>query len=122
MNMRKKIYALTTEDLKRFKYPNLIAEVKETPYSICTIAEHMGLSRPYRKEDDPETWGKLLGDIEISVAESVGLVRLFGVSFEYLFSHELKMVLGKSAAYWRWFDENRKIEEDIERNKQIRKI
>lgn len=34
---------LTIMDLKKYKYPNLMAEVKETTYSICTIAEHMGL-------------------------------------------------------------------------------
>ena len=53
--MKKKVSELTIEDLRHFKYPNLLAEVKETTYSICTIADHMGLPRPYRKENDPET-------------------------------------------------------------------
>lgn len=120
--MKKKVSELTVEDLKLFKYPNLMAEVKETTYSICTIADHMGLPRPYRKEDDPETWDKLTGKTEILCSEGVGLARLFGVSAQYLFSHELKVVCGQTAAYWRWFDEKKKIKEDIERSKQIREI
>lgn len=34
---------LTNEMLSTYKYPNLMAEVKESTYSICTIAEHIGL-------------------------------------------------------------------------------
>lgn len=120
--MKKKVSELTIEDLRLFKYPNLMAEVKETPYSVCTIADHMGLSRPYRKENDPETWCKLTGKTEILCSEAFGLARLFGVSIEYLFSRELKVVCGKTAAYWRWFDEREKIKNDIEASKQIREI
>lgn len=120
--MKKRVSELTLDDLKLFKHPNLMAEVKETTYSICTIADHMGLPRPYRKEDDPETWGKLTGKTEITFSEAVGLAHLFGVSIEYLFSHELKVVCGQTAAHWRWFDEKRKAEKEIERSKQIREI
>lgn len=120
--MKKKVSELTIEDLRHFKYPNLMAEVKETTYSICTIADHMGLPRPYRKENDPETWDKLTGETEILASEAFGLARLFGVSMEYLFSHELKTVFGETAAYWRWFDRKKKISDDIERSKQIREI
>ena len=56
------LFYLTNEELNLFKYPNLMAEVRETTYSICTIADHMGLSKPYRKEDDVETWNKLIGN------------------------------------------------------------
>lgn len=120
--MKRHVSELTAEDLRLFKYPNLMAEVKETTYSICTIADHMGLPRPYRKNDDPETWDKLTGKTEILCSEAFGLAVLFGVSVEYLFSRELKVVHGQTAAYWRWFDEKKKLQEDIERSKQIRKI
>ena len=120
--MKKKVSELTIEDLRLFKYPNLLAEVKETTYSICTIAEHMGLPKPYRKEDDSETWEKLMGKTEILFSEALGLARLFGVPVEYLFSHELKTVCGETAAHWRWFDEKEKIKADIVRSRQIQKI
>ena len=120
--MKKKVSELTIEDLRHFKYPNLLAEVKETTYSICTIADHMGLPRPYRKENAPETWDKLTGKTEILASEALGLAYLFNVSFEYLFSRELKVVCGQTAAYWRWLDSKKKIQDDIERSKQIREI
>lgn len=120
--MKKRVSEFTLDDLRLFKYPNLMAEVKETTYSICTIADHMGLPRTYRKENDPETWDKLTGKTEILAKEAVGLAGLFGVSLEYLFSHELKVVHGQTAAYWRWFDGKKKISDDIERSKQIREI
>lgn len=53
---KRDLFCLTNEELNNLKYPNLIAEVRETTYSICTIADHMGLPKPYRKEDDAETW------------------------------------------------------------------
>lgn len=120
--MKKRVSELTVEDLKLFKYPNLMAEVKETTYSICTIADHMCLPGPYGENDDPETWDKLTGKTEILCSEALGLSRLFGVSLEYILSKELKVVNGQTAAYWRWVDEKKKIKEDIERSKQIREI
>ena len=120
--MEKRVSELTIDDLRFFKYPNLMAEVKETTYSICTIADHMGLPRPYRKENDPETWDKLTGKTEILTGEACGLARLFGVPLAYLFSLELKVIHGQTAAYWRWFDEKKKVQDDIERSKQIREI
>ena len=100
---------LTNEELNNFIYPNLIAEVRETTYSICTIADHMGLSRPYREEDDAETWDKLTGKRELLCSEAFGLSQLFNVSPECLYSKELKTVDGKSAAYWRWFDAHERV-------------
>lgn len=41
---------LTNEMLSAYKYPNLMAEVKESTCSICTIAEHMGLQCCSRKK------------------------------------------------------------------------
>lgn len=113
---------LTIEELKKYRYPNLMAEVQETTYSICTIAEHMGLPRPYRKEDDAETWGKLTGKTEIMCSEAIGLVNLFGVTMEYLFSRKLKMFQGETAAYWRWLDRHEQIKKDLQRTEDIRKI
>ena len=55
-------------------------------------------------------------------SEALGLAYLFNVSFEYLFSRELKVVCGQTAAYWRWLDSKKKIQDDIERSKQIREI
>lgn len=116
------LYCLTNEELNNFKYPNLMAEVREATYSICTIADHMGLSRPYRKEDDAETWDKLTGKRELLCGEAFGLSRLFGVSPEYLLNEKLKTVDGKPAAYWRWFDAHEEQRQELERLKEIRKI
>ena len=120
--MEKRVAELTIEDLKLFTYPNLMAEVKETTYSICTIAEHMGLPKPYREWNDPETWDKLTGKTEILCGEAFGLANLFGVSAEYLFSHELKVVCGETAAHWRWLDRKEEVKKDIERSRQVREI
>lgn len=119
---KRDLHSLTNEELNSFKYPNLIAEVKETTYSICTIADHMGLSRPYRKEDDAETWEKLTGKSELLCGEAFGLSRLFNVSLEYLLDKKLNTVHGKSAAYWRWFDAHEEQRQELERFTEIRKI
>ena len=70
--------------IEKSKYPNLLAEIKESGYSICTVSDHMGCN-PHVSEDDPGTWNKLLGRQGITLEESIGLVRLFNVSYEYLF-------------------------------------
>lgn len=111
----------TNEELQRFPYPNLIAEWRESGYSICTLANHMELGM-YRKEDDSQMMAKLRGEEQILTSEALGLSNLFGVAMEYLFSHNLKIITGKPAAYWRWFDKNKKIDEEIERNKKVREI
>ena len=113
---------LTNQELKMYKYPNLMAEVMETTYSICTIADSMGLPKPYRKEDDAETWDKLTGKTEMSISEAVGLSRLFGVKIEYLIKGELETFDGKSAAYWRWINRKRKIKEEYEFRQELEKI
>ena len=116
------LFYLTNEELNLFKYPNLMAEVRETTYSICTIADHMGLPKPYRKEDDVETWDKLTGKRELLCGEAFRLSRLFGVSPEYLLNKTLKTVDGKPAAYWRWLDAHERQRRDLERIKEVRKI
>lgn len=104
---------LTTTQLSKYKYPNLIAELIESHYSICTVAEHIGMGR--RSETDLEVWDKLTGKTEIFASEGMELSKLFGVTIEYLFSHELTTFRGQPKAFWRWLDFNRKIQEDSER-------
>lgn len=101
---------LPNDKLRRFKYPNLIAELIESGYSICACADHMGLGR--RAEDDSEVWAKLRGKDEVSVKEVLGLTSLFRVSLDYLFSHDLMTISGETYAFVRWKDENEKREKE----------
>lgn len=112
---------LSTIELSRYKYPNLLAEIIESGYSICTIAEHMGLGR-YRKEDDPEVWGRLRGSIEMSGTNMCGLLQLYNVEQEYLFNDTLSIRGGVPEAYWRWYDENKRKEQEFERLQALSKI
>ena len=112
---------LSNEALSNYKYPNLVAEIIESGYSICTIADHMGLGH-YRKEDDPEVWGRLDGSIEMSAANMCGLLRLYNVKQEYLFSDTLSIKDGVSEAYWRWYDENKRSEREYERSQALSDI
>ena len=85
--------------IEKSKYPNLLAEIKESGYSICTVSTHMG-HNPHVSEDDPDTWNKLLGREDILVEECVGLVHLFNVSYEYLFAPHLeKVFILKTSAF-----------------------
>lgn len=101
---------LSNEELQAFPYPNLIAELIESGYSICTLGDHMGIGSRC-KEDDPEVWARLRGEKEILASEAAGLARLFNVNLEYLFGEKLNTMSGKSFAYYRWYDWNRKMEE-----------
>ena len=103
---------VSNEMLSRCKYPNLMAEIVESTYSICTIAEHMGLGR--RKEDDPEVWGMLNGTIEMRASNMYGLMHLYNAEYEYLFSETLQIVDGKPAAYWHWYERNQKQQRELE--------
>lgn len=106
------IMKMTNEKLKKYPFPNLMAEISESGYSICTIGDHMGLGS-HCQEDDPEVWGRLRGDIELSAHEAIGLVCLFNCTYEYLVSSELSVVGEKSVAYYRWYDSNLEREYDI---------
>lgn len=108
---------LSNEELKKFPYPNLMAEIIENHYSICTIGTHMGIG-DHCQEDDSGVWGRLKGNIEINCLEAIGLASLFGVKMEYLFSHELETMSGMPKAYWRWLDTN----ERREREEKARKM
>lgn len=122
ISIKARLSVFSIEDLKACKYPNLVAEVKETTYSICTIAAHMGLSGGYRKENDSEVWDKLTGTQDIFASEIVGLMSLFNVSLDYLFSSELEMQCGKPAAYWRWLEAREKMEAERSRRRFIDEI
>lgn len=113
-----KYMKMTNEQLQQCKYPNLIAEIIESGYSICTLAEHMGL-QGRRKENDPEVLGKIRGSEDLLMSEASGLSRLYGVSVEYLFADDLKMVCDCPVAHWRWYDWNRRIEKEMQHNKFI---
>ncbi len=111
---------LSVEELKKYPYPNLVAEIIESHYSICTIGDHMGLGQ-YCEEDDPEVWGRLAGEKEILFGEVVGLAQLFGASPEYLFSHELYTIDKETYAHYRWLEDNKRrdresMEFDIRQN------
>lgn len=101
---------LANEELRKFYYPNLVAEWRESRYSFCTLGEHMGLGC-HRQENDPEIWAKLRGEISITAEEAVGLASLFGVKLDYLFSKELKTLGDMPVAYWRWLESNRRMDE-----------
>ena len=111
---------LEYDEIEKAKHPNLLAEIKESGYSICTISEWMGHGRC--AEGNQDIWDKLTGKTMITVSEAAGLVRLFGKKMEYLFDEKLTVLSGKSSAYWRWYDENRKREKEIERSKTIKEI
>lgn len=111
---------MTYENIKECRYPNLLAEIKESGYSICTISEFMGLGRC--KEGNSTIWDKLTGKTEISVFEAAGLAKCFNESMEYLFADELTVIGEESQAYWKWYDENKRKQQELERSKEIQKI
>ena len=103
------------DDIEKATYPNLLAEIKESQYSICTVAEYMGLGR--RQEDDRETWDKLTGRKEIFSSEGVGLMGLFNAKYEYLFADRLQKEAGQPLARIRWMDWNIKMQVELEDKK-----
>lgn len=112
---------MSDEMLQKFPYPNLMAEIIESHYSICTLGKRMDIGN-HCEEDDPEVWARLKGDHEISTSEAIGLAGLFGVKLEYLFSNELKMIGDKTYAYWRWLDYNEQREREYKEYKTREKI
>lgn len=119
-------YWLTYEEIEKAKYPNLLAEIKESGYSTSTLADFMGLGAKKngekRSEDDPEVWDKLTGKEELLASELFGIAKYYNAGVDYLLSHKLEMCQGKSVAYWRWYEENKRMQEDIERKKAIMEI
>lgn len=100
--------SLSNDQLKQFPYPNLVAEVIESNYSINTLAENMRLGG--RQVNDTEVWMKLRGEREIYASEAYGMVHLFRTSWDYLFDSELHLLYGKTVAHWRWYNRDENIE------------
>ena len=111
---------LTHAELSEYKYPNLIAELIESHYSICTVAEHMGMGR--RSETDLEVWDKLTGKTEILASECAALSGLFHAPMRYLFSHEIRVIQGETAAFYRYLDSNCRMQEEMERSQMVKEI
>ena len=103
------------DDIEQTKYPNLLAEIKESHYSICTVADHMGLGP--RQEDDREIWDKLNGRKDIFASEIVGLMGLFNAGYEYLLADKLQKEAGQPLARIRWMDCNIRMQMDLEDKK-----
>ncbi|MDC7289564.1 hypothetical protein NXH76_17325 [Blautia schinkii] len=101
--------SLSNDQLKQFPYPNLVAEVIESNYSINTLSENMRLGG--RQVNDTEVWMKLRGEREIYVSEAYGLIRLFHTQWDYLFDSKLRTLHGKTVAYWRWYNRDESIRE-----------
>lgn len=112
---------LSNDELNKYPYPNLMAEIIESGYSICTVAEHMGLPRR-RQQYDAEVWGKLKGDVDILASEAIWLSHLYNVKMEYLFDDKLQVMCGMSLAYWRWRGWNEKIKREESQRQLVRKI
>ena len=70
---------LSNEELSSYKYPNLVAEIIESGYTASTLADFMGIGAKkdgrYRKEDDPEVWGRINGTIEMRASHMIGLCK-----------------------------------------------
>lgn len=91
---------MSIEELRKFKYPNLAAEIMERGYEMHRIAELMECENASDSEKVIEA--KLRGDIPIIYSEAYKLARDFEVKMEYLFSHKLSVCNGKTEAYIRW--------------------
>lgn len=100
-------------DLKKFKYPNLVAEFMETGYSVCTLSDHMGLGR--REENDPLMKAKLFGEEDILTTEALGPAGLFGCGLDYLFDNELCVAGPYPLAYVRHLESNMRQEKELKK-------
>lgn len=111
---------LSNEELQKFPYPNLVAEIIESGYGYHTIARFMG----HGEESNTEEFAlrKLRGETDIFAGEAFGLAKYFGCKLEYMFSEELSIYNGKPKAYWRWLEENKKRREECEKSKAILEI
>ena len=111
---------LSNEELRKFSYPNLVAEIIESGYGMHTISDFMGHGNTYSTEVMIKA--KVFGKDEILASEALGLAHYFNCEMRYMFSHELSVINGKPMAYWRWLDENKRKQEEHERSKAILEI
>ena len=63
-----------------------------------------------------------MGQEPITAEEAFHLSVLFGVAMFYLLDKELRTTDGKSLAYTRWYDRNKKLEEEYRQEAAIEKI
>lgn len=98
---------LKYEDIVKYPYPNLMAEIKESGYSICTMSQYMGYGMC--KEKDKRIWDKLTGMTPILASEGFALGRLFEAKMEYLFSHDLATTDGVPNAKIKWEEEYKRL-------------
>lgn len=105
--------------IRKQKFPNLLAEIKESGYSISTIRDHMGMGR---YGDIQEVWDKITGKADMFPEEIAGLAGLFGVDIKYLITPELVVIEEKSMAYWRHYELNRRLEEQSALNQKVERI
>ena len=87
---------LMYDEIVKYPYPNLMAELKESGYSIATLSDWMWDS--CCAEDDPHVWAKLRGESLILASESLSLSLLFNASLDYLFSDKLTLLDGEPYA------------------------
>ncbi|MED9903578.1 MAG: hypothetical protein UFG06_05280 [Lachnospiraceae bacterium] len=118
---------LSNKQLSKYPFPNLMAEIIWSGYSFSTIGDFMGIGAKgsdgkYRNESDPEIWAKLLNREEMLASNALGLAKYYGVKVGYLFSSKLQTLEDKPIAYWRWFDENKKKEEELDKSRTLRMI
>lgn len=99
---------LKYEDIVKYPYPNLMAEIKESGYSICTMSLYMGYGMC--PENDERIWAKLKEETPILCTEGFALARLFEAKLEYLFSHTLTLPdeSGSPYAKSRWEEKNKR--------------
>lgn len=109
---------LSNDELNQCKYPNLVAEIIESGYSTSTIADFMGIGAKkngaYREENDPEVWDKINGSEELPASHAIGLCKYYNCDYEYLFSSKLYVISDRPAAYWHWYDENKRKEREFQ--------
>lgn len=91
---------LKYEDIEKSPYPNLLAELKESGYSIARLSECM--TGHTCAEDDPNVWSKLKGESPFLAAEVVSLAELFKMEPKYLFGSKLERVGGTPCAAQHW--------------------
>ena len=114
MNYRR----LSNKELQEYKYPNLMAEIIESGYSMALICDRMGHENMSEEDAKKMMYTKLRGKDIITVDEAFGLAALFRGDVAYLVSTELTIEYGAPKAHWRWVDENNRIEKELKKARE----
>lgn len=104
------VYNLSENEMERYPFPNLLAEIKESGYSYATLSEW--LEMPQETESYNLIDNKLIGKSEVTFGEAEKLSRLFSCGVEYLFTDTLKKLNGRAFAYYRHYEINKQLEQD----------